>query len=158
MDTDFALRRATVDDAELISQQRHAMFTDMGHIGIEAATEKFTEWVRPKLANGDYLGWFVTRSNGEIVAGAGLWLIEWPPTPLDLHTRRGYILNVFVREEVRRHGLARWLVTTILDYCQSQGIRVILLHASEKGRALYDSLGFTATNEMRLIQPLPHSE
>lgn len=158
MDNAFALRRATPNDAALISQQRQAMFTDMGYTDIEAATEKFTEWVRPKLASGDYLGWFVMHHNEAVVAGAGLWLIEWPPTPLDLHTQRGYVLNVFVREEMRRHGLARWLVTTILDYCQSQNIRVILLHASEKGRALYEDLGFTATNEMRLIQPMPHSE
>jgi len=153
MDRHFALRRATVDDAALISRQRHDMFADMGHTDIEAATEKFTEWVRPKLANGEYVGWIVSHHNKEVVAGAGLWLIEWPPTPLDLHTQRGYVLNVFVREDVRRQGLARWLVTTILDYCQAHGIRVILLHASEKGRSLYESLGFTTTTEMRLVYP-----
>ncbi len=154
MDTRFSLRLATPEDAALISRQRHEMFTDMGHQGIEAASGKFTEWVHAKLANGDYLGWFVTDVKEEVVAGAGLWLIEWPPTPLDLHTRRGYILNVFVREDVRRQGLAQWLVGTILAYCQAHDIRVILLHASEKGRPLYESLGFVATNEMRLVYPI----
>lgn len=155
MNEGFILRRATIDDAELISQQRHAMFTDMGHTGIETATAKFAEWVSPKLANGDYLGFFVTHHEKEVVAGAGLWLIEWPPTPLDLHTQRGYICNVFVNPEFRRHGFARWLVTTILDHCRTHGIHVLLLHASAKGRPLYEALGFTGTTEMRLVQSLP---
>lgn len=151
MESPYALRRATSADAELISRQRHAMFTDMGHRHMDVATEKFAEWVEQKLAGGDYLGWFALQ-NEQVVAGAGLWLIEWPPTPLDLHTQRGYICNVFVEPPHRRQGLARLLVSAILDYCEGEGIHVLLLHASDKGRTLYESLGFTATNEMRLVR------
>jgi ribosomal protein S18 acetylase RimI-like enzyme len=150
MNHSFPLRLATVEDAVQVSHQRHAMFTDMGHTDIEVATEKFAEWVRPKLAGGDYLGWFALE--GEmVIGGAGLWLIEWPPTPLDLHTQRGYICNVYVEPEFRRQGVARLLVSAILEHCEAKGIHVILLHASQKGRSLYEELGFSATNEMRRV-------
>jgi len=39
---------------------------------------------------------------------------------------------------------------TALSWCRDSGIRSVILHASSDGRPLYDSLGFTPTNEMRL--------
>jgi hypothetical protein len=39
---------------------------------------------------------------------------------------------------------------TILKWVQERGLRSVNLHASAEGRALYEKLGFEATNEMRL--------
>ena len=38
---------------------------------------------------------------------------------------------------------------TILDWALAQGFDRVSLHASDAGRALYQSLGFEPTNEMR---------
>lgn len=38
----------------------------------------------------------------------------------------------------------------MLAWCDTRGIRRLSLHASVEGRALYETLGFTSTNEMRL--------
>jgi len=35
-------------------------------------------------------------------------------------------------------------------WCGRNGFRSVALHASEDGRALYEELGFSGTNEMRL--------
>ena len=50
----------------------------------------------------------------------------------------------------RRRGLARRLMETMLEWCRAEGMRFLYLHASDDGRPLYESLGFTPTNEMRL--------
>jgi hypothetical protein len=39
---------------------------------------------------------------------------------------------------------------TILDWIKKRGLRSVNLHASDEGRPLYEKLGFSATNEMRL--------
>jgi hypothetical protein len=39
---------------------------------------------------------------------------------------------------------------TILGWIKERGLRGVNLHASNEGRALYEKLGFQATNEMRL--------
>jgi hypothetical protein len=39
---------------------------------------------------------------------------------------------------------------TALGWCRDNGIRAVILHASNEGRALYEALGFKSTNEMRL--------
>jgi GNAT superfamily N-acetyltransferase len=150
--SEYSIRVATVNDAALIAYHRRAMFTDMGYTDtthLESMETEFADWVREKLARGEYLGWFVV--NGEaVIAGAGLWLMDWPPHIIGTGARRGNILNVYTHPDYRRRGLARHLMTTILDWCRANSLETVILHASAEGRALYESLGFKATNEMRI--------
>jgi len=39
---------------------------------------------------------------------------------------------------------------TARAWCREKRIDTVILHASPAGRRLYESMGFTATNEMRL--------
>ena len=76
--------------------------------------------------------------------------MDWPPHMIGTGTRRGNIVNVYTAEPYRRLGLARELMTTVLAWCRANGTDTVILHASPSGRRLYESLGFQATNEMRL--------
>ncbi len=62
-----------------------------------------------------------------------------------------YVLNVFVDPGHRSRGIARALMVAITDWARAAGHHVVELHASDQGRPLYESLGFAATNEMRLF-------
>jgi ribosomal protein S18 acetylase RimI-like enzyme len=149
----FAIRSATVADATIIASQRRAMFQDMRIANQDQLMEmeaRFTDWVKPRIERGEYKGWLVTDESGEIIAGAGLWLIDTPPHAVDPYGRRGNILNVYTHPSFRRQGLARRLMNIILDWCRENQIGNLSLQASNDGRALYESLGFKSTNEMRL--------
>jgi len=149
----YSLRIAKVQDAETIVAQRIAMFSDLGandKSRLEMMTRKFQVWVRRKLRTGEYRGWFVTDGNGRIVAGAGVWIMEWPPVPMDSTGRRAYVLNVYTDPDHRRKGLARLLMNAILVWCKRKRFVTVTLHASDYGRPLYESLGFKPTREMRL--------
>ncbi len=152
MTDSFTMRTATAGDICTIVSHRRAMFEEMGNAdraALDLMDEKFQDWVGEKFASGEYRHWFVLNEKGEIIAGAGLWLLEWPPVPTDASARRADVLNVYTEREYRRRGLARRLTTAILDWCRDNGIRTVILHASDTGRALYESLGFRSTNEMR---------
>ena len=41
-------------------------------------------------------------------------------------------------------------MAVMLAWCRAQGMSSLNLHASDSGRALYESLGFAPTNEMRI--------
>jgi hypothetical protein len=41
-------------------------------------------------------------------------------------------------------------MTVLMDWCRAQGLKTVVLHASDAGRPLYASLGFRQTNEMRI--------
>lgn len=85
------------------------------------------------------------------VAGAGVWLMDWPPHVVGKSKQRANILNVYTRSEHRRQGNARRLMQAALEWCHAQEIDTIVLHAGPDGPTLYESLGFKPTNEMRLL-------
>ncbi len=150
----YSIRRATLEDADTIVAHRKGMVRDI-HPSKTALLDgmgtAFEQWLIPRVREGKYLGWLAVSPDGLVAAGIGLWLIDWPPTILSTSTYRGYILNVYTDPAHRKKGLARRLTQTALDWCRSNNINVIVLHASQYGRPLYESLGFSANNEMRLI-------
>ena len=148
------IRAATLDDAEIVTAHRRAMFADMGYrdrAALDSMAAAFLPWVRRKIAAGEYLAWFAIAADDSIAAGAGLWLMDWPPHMVGAGSSlRGNILNVYTRAEFRRQGLARRLTETAIEWCRGHNVRTVILHASEEGRVLYQSLGFQPTNEMRV--------
>lgn len=147
----LSTRPATLEDAPLLTAHRHAMFAEMGEATADALgtmSLHFAPWVRRMISEGKYLGWIV-ESDGKPVASTGLYLLEWPPHPLDpSNDHRGYILNIYIDPEHRRQGLAKGLVQLCLNESRRRGLRTVTLHTSDAGRSLYDSMGFAASNEM----------
>ena len=149
----YLIRRMRVGEAALIGAQRETMFQAVGkdQAALNAMREPFLAWVAPKLVDGSYLGWAV-ECDGHVVGGAGLMVLDWPPHfahPTD--PRRGYVLNVYVEDRHRGHGLARRLMEATCEGARELGIHYLVLHASELGRPVYEKMGWTDTNEMVLI-------
>jgi ribosomal protein S18 acetylase RimI-like enzyme len=157
----FTIRRASTADLETLVAHRRAMFHDMGYddeVRLNSMSAKFRVWLMEHMNRGDYYAWLVCAQDGSIAAGAGLWLMDWPPHMMGQGTRRGNILNVYTADDFRRRGLARQLMEAVLLFCGENRIDTIILHASPSGRDLYESMGFTPTNEMRLgLEPAPRS-
>lgn len=100
----------------------------------------------------EYLAWLAVDPGGTVAGGLGLWLMDWPAHVIGLgSSRRGNILNVYTEPANRHTGIARALMSVALEYCRAQRIGTVILHASDDGRALYEQLGFRATNEMRIV-------
>jgi GNAT superfamily N-acetyltransferase len=129
------------------------MFADMNE-GTEAERDAMVASARPfvvaGLVDGSYRGWLI-EIDGRVVAGGGVAIIPYQPSPLDTVCRRACVLNVYTERDFRRQGLARLLMQTIVDWCRQQGFRSVSLHASDDGRPLYEALNFLPTNEMRLV-------
>jgi ribosomal protein S18 acetylase RimI-like enzyme len=148
---------ATAADAPIISQHRRRMFVDAGRADnqvLDVMADHFEPWVERMLAEGKYNGWIMT-SAGQVVASAGLLILDWPPHPLDpRQDKRGYLLNVFVEPEFRRKRLASQLIEVALSEARRRKIRVVALHSTDSGRALYESNGFRRTDEMFYVEPV----
>lgn len=153
----YQTRRATPADAATITRHRRRMFVDAGRADnrvLDVMSENFEPWVKTMLAEGKYIGWLTTWEN-EIVAGAGLLILDWPPHPLDpRQDKRGYLVNVYVETAHRRKKLASQLIELALSEMRRRKIRVVALHSTEEGRALYESNGFRGTNEMFYVEPV----
>jgi len=133
------------------------MFVDAGRRDdpvLQIMSETHEPWVAKAIVDGRYVGW-LTEDEGQVVAGAGLLLLDWPPHPLDPRsTLRGYLLNVYVEPRHRRRKLASNLIELALAEARRRGIRVVALHSTEEGRRLYEANGFRPTNEMFYVEPV----
>jgi GNAT superfamily N-acetyltransferase len=129
------------------------MFIDMGYreAEVDAMSIRFHPWLRKKMESNEYLAWFALAPDSSIAAGLGLWLMDWPPHVVASGQWRGNIVNVYTEPGHRRRGMARALMQVALEWCAANQVGAVILHSSEEGRPLYESLGFQATNEMRLI-------
>lgn len=149
----YSIRQAGIADLGTIVRHRHLMFAEIGH-GDPAVMEKgvaqYKEWLRERLANGRYQGWFMETTSGKVVAGAGLWLMDWPSGVVDLAPFKGFVFNVWTEPAHRRQGLSTQLMQALLAWCRAHGIHRVGLHASDAGRPVYEALGFTPGNEMTI--------
>ncbi len=161
MEGSLLIRETKLDDAPEILRHRRFMFRDMGY-GDEAALDAMQATSGPyliaRMQDGAYRGWFAQAADGRVAGGGGVLLYPWVSNPRDPNSMRAYLLNVYVYQEFRRQGLARRLMQVMMEWCRERGFATVWLHASEEGRALYESMGFAATNEMKLTfdsQPPP---
>jgi ribosomal protein S18 acetylase RimI-like enzyme len=144
------IRTLHANDLELVCRHREAMFRDAGREDdvLIPMTRHFRAWVQPRLRDGSYFG-FVMEDAGAPIAGIGLMLIDWPPHPMHpTQDKRGYVLNVFVEPGYRNRGLARELMKLADAEFARRGIGYAVLHATEKGRPLYEQLNWSGTTEM----------
>ena len=149
----FMIRRALEEEIDTLVAHRRSMFLDMGYsddAAMHGMAEKCKPWLLEKMKSGEYLTWLAVDKEGTIAAGAGLWLMDWLPHLIGKSQRRGNIVNVYTEQKFRRRGLARCLMDTAVNWCRENGIDTVILHSSDEGRPLYESMGFAQTNEMRL--------
>jgi GNAT superfamily N-acetyltransferase len=135
------------------------MYRDMGELkGSSEASllDASGAFFRSLLPTGEYVAWLAAPRHEPdlVVGGAGVFLRPMLPRPaIDgvLQGREALIANVHTEPAWRRRGLAALLMRHILDFTRENGIQRVLLHASNEGRPLYESLGFVPTNEMKLV-------
>jgi GNAT superfamily N-acetyltransferase len=145
------LRRATLADAELITEHRHLMFAD-NKLATEARYAEmdtnFLPWVRERIADGRYVGLLLEdEATHQVVAAAGIFYMDFPPHFLDPQPVRAYLLNFYTAPEDRGNGYAKVLLKATVDECRAKGVAVITLHASRFGKPIYEKAGFKLHNE-----------
>lgn len=153
---DHNIRQATLDDLATIVRHRRHMVADIGlgdPVLLKKAEPIYREWLLERLRKGTYQGWLMTAADGSVMAGVGLWLLEWPPGVLDLAKYRGYVFNVYTERTHRKKGFSRRLMGALLEACVEHGVHVVSLHTSPEARSGYEALDFTPTQEMRIILP-----
>lgn len=144
----YSIRPATISDIPNIVDQREQMFREMGiPAGFEDMKVAMDLWLRHAIPARTYLGWIAESKQGEIAAGGGLIVIPWPPGPISMDPRCGFVFNVYTQPQHRKQGLARRLMDAMHDYCRAEGIERVVLNASTFGKPLYDAMGYVVTSE-----------
>jgi GNAT superfamily N-acetyltransferase len=144
----YRIRTAALADIPHIVEHRAQMFREMGipaqFEDMAAATES---WLRHAIPSKIYLGWIAETAQGDVAAGGGLIVIPWPPGPMSMDPRCGFIFNVYTQPAHRKQGLARRMMDAMHEYCRAEGIERVVLNASTFGKPLYEDMGYVVANE-----------
>ena len=90
----------------------------------------------------------VLAYDGEKAIGcATICYITLMPTFDHPSGKRAHLMNVYVNADYRRQGIAREMVTTLLDEARERKVGYVSLDATENGRPLYKTLGFKENEE-----------
>jgi GNAT superfamily N-acetyltransferase len=136
MEKDWSLRRVVAADAEQVAA--HGQWNESPGSQRRLA---YADWVRPRIEAGSYIGWFAMHGQ-IVVAGAGAILLDWGPTRANPGGIMARINNVFTDVNWRRRGIARAVVNSVLECCESRGVQEFNLGATAEARALYVGFGF----------------
>jgi GNAT superfamily N-acetyltransferase len=154
--SDYRLRPATLDDADVLVRHRVSMFTDMGlALDVARLEAAFRPWLAALMPSGTYRAWLVETADGRIVGGGGMTILPWPPGPSYAGDRLAFVYNVYVDEPHRRRGLARLIMHAIHAFCREAGITSVALNASRDGLSLYQALGYVESPNPMMFLSLP---
>lgn len=107
---------------------------------------EFTRLSEEFFKNGDQTT--ILAYDGERAVGcATICYITLMPTFDHPTGKRAHIMNVYTNTDYRRRGIARQMVTTLLDEANERGVTCVSLDATENGAPLYKSLGFEYSRE-----------
>ena len=154
----YTIRPAAVSDAAVIAHHRVAMFRDMGQVATDELGSQLlsasTSALAALLLEGSYVGYLAIGADQSVIGGAGAHVRSQLPRISGDGTYVAtqsvpLLVNVYTEPQWRNRGIARALVVALMRWAAEKGVDQVVLHASDAGRALYTSLGFAGTNEMR---------
>ena len=139
----------------MLARARRLMFEELDDFDaaiLDRIDTEFVTYMEQAMMEGRATGWIAEEAEtGEWV---GALANEWARMPTNPHIARelrSLLFGLFVKPEYRRRGVARSLVSVAVAAARDAGAGAVQLHASDVGRPLYESIGFTGTSEMRLI-------
>ena len=145
------IRIATKDDIEDLMSSRLEMLKVVNGLPEDYVfTDQIINESRDYFLNGDHLTVLATDGD-EVVGCASMSFIRIMPTFGHPTGKRAHLMNVYTRSEYRRRGIARRMVELLIDESWKAGATEISLDATELGRPLYESLGFTDSTECMVL-------
>lgn len=63
----------------------------------------------------------------------------------------GYIMSVYTKPAYRRRGISRSLLGLAIEEGRRRGLRRLVLHPTDDGRPLYESLGFRSFRTVMIL-------
>lgn len=97
------------------------------------------------MADGTFVSW-LAFDNQKIVGTSGLSVVEKPPYFGCPNGKIGLLSSMFTDKNYRRQGIAKTLLSHIMDEARRAGCGTVQITASDMGVLLYTDFGFTKNN------------
>ncbi|MBP0965803.1 MAG: GNAT family N-acetyltransferase [Oscillospiraceae bacterium] len=105
-------------------------------------TPSLMDYYRRHMADGTFISW-IAVDNGKIIGTSGMSIVEKPPYFGCPTGKIGLLSSMFTDKEYRRRGIARELLSRVVNEAKEQGCGTVQITASDMGTLLYSDFGFT---------------
>lgn len=93
------------------------------------------------MADGTFVSWLALDS-GEIIGTSGMSFVEKPPYFGCPSGKIGLLSSMFTAHEYRRKGIAKELLSRVVNEAKEYGCGTVQITASDMGVLLYTNFGF----------------
>ena len=113
----------------------------------EGATENIDlrpalkDYYNRHMADGTFVSWIAMDGNA-IIGTSGMSFVEKPPYFGCPNGRIGILSSMFTSSQYRRKGIAKELLSRVVQEAKEYGCGVVQITASDKGVLLYTDFGF----------------
>lgn len=93
------------------------------------------------MADGTFVSW-LAFDEGKIVGTSGMSFVEKPPYFACPSGKIGLLSSMFTDPDYRRKGIAKELLSRVIDDARKYGCGTVQITASDMGDKLYSNFGF----------------
>ena len=93
------------------------------------------------MADGTFVSW-LAFDGVKIIGTSGMSFVEKPPDFSCPNGKIGLLSSMFTSKEYRRQGIAKELLTRVVNEAKEYGCGVVQITASDMGVLLYTDFGF----------------
>ena len=134
-------RKLTVDDLDVFIKMRIDQLREEGakeDIDLEPALRDY--YLR-HLSDGTFVSWLALDKD-RIIGTSGMSIVEKPPYFGCPSGKIGLLSSMFIDPNYRRKGIAKTLLSKVVDEAGEQGCGTVQITASDMGVLLYSDFGF----------------
>lgn len=93
------------------------------------------------IPDGSHVAVVATVEDEEVGCGA-ICLSDELPSPDNPSGHYAYLMNIYVRQQYRSHGIGHAIVRNLVDRARKLGCDKIYLETTSRARSLYKGIGF----------------
>ncbi len=103
------------------------------------------DYYQRHMADDTFVSWLALDS-GKIIGTSGMSIVEKPPYFGCPSGRIGLLSSMFTDKAYRRQGIAKELLSRVVNEARERGCGTVQITASDMGVLLYTNFGFTKNN------------
>ena len=138
----ISYRRLTDKELDIFIKMRINQLREEGakeDIDIEPALR---DYYQRHMADGTFISW-IALDNEKIIGTSGMSIVEKPPYFGCPSGKIGLLSSMFTDKAYRRKGIAKKLLSRVVNEARKKGCGTVQITASDMGVLLYSNFGFT---------------
>ena len=135
-------RRLTDGDLDAFIEMRIRQLREEGATEDVDLVLALKDYYQRHMTDGTFVSW-IALDNETIIGTSGMSFVEKPPYFGCPSGKIGLLSSMFTEKAYRRQGIARELLSRVVDEARERGCGAVQITASDMGVLLYTNFGFT---------------